>query len=578
MWLDRWAPGRHGAACAFSTDSESGARNAGAVPKLGIPGVLASSGHGGWLSRATWAFVGLGLLVRLVRFLVVYPIWHDEAFLAVNFLDRGYLDLLRPLDYTQVAPILFLWIELTVVRIMGFSEWSLRIFPMLCGLASVLLFRYVAGKLLRGLALALAVGVFATAFYPIRHAAEVKPYASDLLAALILLGMALAWRQSPDRGRWWWALAAVAPVLLALSYPAVFVAGGLSLAGAPLAMRQRKSVRIAFLAYNVLLIGSFASLYFGCTVVQSTALRAYYRWGYWRDSFPPYERPWKLPGWLVAVHTGNTMAYPIGGDRGASTATLVVFLVGIIVLWRSGRRAAVILLLAPLALGLAAAALGQYPYGGAPRITQYLVPSICLLGGLGAAEILSRVCARSWRRRLPWVGMAALATIGAGLMARDLAQPFRVRSDEDSRRFAREFWAADRRFALLVCPKSDLGVVFQPKLWTSGMSAVYLFHRGMYAQREARPGILDANWARRDGRTVRLVLFDGIPRDNLLFEQWLAQVRVCYQIGSCDEFVVSPGKRGELWLRERYLVVSLEPKDRAITASARTVNHGDITR
>src|SRR5271168_3925438 len=94
-----------------------------------------------WLERAVWGFVLLGLLVRLVRYLVVYPIWHDEAFLAVNFLDRGYRDLLRPLDYAQVSPILFLWIELTVVRVLGFSEWSLRLFPAICGLASVILFR-----------------------------------------------------------------------------------------------------------------------------------------------------------------------------------------------------------------------------------------------------------------------------------------------------------------------------------------------------------------------------------------------------------------------------------------------------
>src|SRR5262245_43659607 len=79
-----------------------------------------------WIARATWGFVILGLLVRLVRFLVVYPIWHDEAFVAVNFLDRGYLDLLRPLDYSQVSPVLFLWIELFLARQLGFSEWSLR--------------------------------------------------------------------------------------------------------------------------------------------------------------------------------------------------------------------------------------------------------------------------------------------------------------------------------------------------------------------------------------------------------------------------------------------------------------------
>ena len=80
----------------------------------------------------------------------------------------------------------------------------------------------------------LAVAVLATSFYPIRHGAEIKPYASDLLAALILLALAVEWLRSPRSSRWWWALTAFVPVLLALSYPAVFVAGGIGLAsGAP---------------------------------------------------------------------------------------------------------------------------------------------------------------------------------------------------------------------------------------------------------------------------------------------------------------------------------------------------------
>jgi hypothetical protein len=55
------------------------------------------------------------------------------------------------------------------------------LFPALCGLASVILFRHLAVRLLRGIPLVLAVGIFATAFYPVRHSAEIKPYASDLL-------------------------------------------------------------------------------------------------------------------------------------------------------------------------------------------------------------------------------------------------------------------------------------------------------------------------------------------------------------------------------------------------------------
>ena len=54
-----------------------------------------------WIARATWGFVALGLLVRLVRFLVVYPIWPDEAFVAANLLNRDYLGLLTT---TRIRP------------------------------------------------------------------------------------------------------------------------------------------------------------------------------------------------------------------------------------------------------------------------------------------------------------------------------------------------------------------------------------------------------------------------------------------------------------------------------------------
>ena len=74
-----------------------------------------------------------------------YPLWWDEAFVAVNFIRRDYIDLLRPLDYGQVCPILFLWSELALVKLLGFSEWSLRLFPLVCAVASVVLFRHVAG-------------------------------------------------------------------------------------------------------------------------------------------------------------------------------------------------------------------------------------------------------------------------------------------------------------------------------------------------------------------------------------------------------------------------------------------------
>src|SRR5262245_60322507 len=96
-----------------------------------------------WVGQATAGFVVLGVLLRVVRYLLNYPLWCDESMLAANFLDRGYVDLFRPLDFRQVAPLLFLLIELSAVKLLGFSELTLRLFPFLCGAASVPLFRHV---------------------------------------------------------------------------------------------------------------------------------------------------------------------------------------------------------------------------------------------------------------------------------------------------------------------------------------------------------------------------------------------------------------------------------------------------
>ncbi len=525
-----------------------------------------------------WGFVGLGVLVRLVRYLVVYPIWHDEAFLAVNFLDRGYLDLLRPLDYSQVSPILFLWIELTAVRLLGFSEWSLRLFPALCGLASVFLFRYVAARLFRGMALVFAVAIFATAFYPIRHSAEVKPYSSDLCAALMLLAMAVNWWRSPGQSRWWWILCGIVPVLLAVSYPAVFVAAGLSLALGRGAAQRVAKVRMGFLVYNVVAAASFISLYFSCTFTQATRLRAYYRFGYWRDAFPPWQEPWRLPGWLIGVHTGTTMAYPIGGERGASILTLVAVLAGVAFLCRGRRWVLMRLMLAPVAVGLLAAFLGRYPYGGAPRITQYLAPSICLLAGLGGAFLTMRLPSPRWRRRVLGAAVGLLGAIGISLIARDLIEPYRVWSDEVSRRFARRFWTEDAKTFRLVCVKSDLGMNFQPRLWTSGMSAVYLFHRGVYAQ-SGRPSEHSPSGAPSHGeKPIRLVFFDALPRGDASFERWLLNLHPAGQNLARQEFVVSPGKPGEAWLRKRYVVLDVAPITAVETEVARSLNRLSQTR
>ena len=59
------------------------------------------------LEQAIWVFVWLGVTLRVVTFAMNFPLWGDEAFVAVNFITRGYRDLLRRSITARSVPYYF---------------------------------------------------------------------------------------------------------------------------------------------------------------------------------------------------------------------------------------------------------------------------------------------------------------------------------------------------------------------------------------------------------------------------------------------------------------------------------------
>jgi hypothetical protein len=489
-----------------------------------------------WITRAIWSFVALGMLMRVLRLLLRFPLWGDEAALAANLIDRGFLDLLRPLDYQQVAPPLFLWIELWVVQRLNFDEWSLRAFPFLCSLGSLLLFRHVATRILNGIFLKgcatagwaqlLAVAIFSVSYYPLRHGVEVKQYASDLFVSLVLFTLALEFLSDFRRVHGIWCLAVVGPIALGLSHPAAFVAGGISLALLPVVWRCR-TIRtcIPFLAYNLALLVAFACLYMISTGPQiAAATDEGIMRSYWAQSFPPVMRPVQLVIWFFAIHTGQLFAYPAGGaDLGSGLLTLACFVTGTIALIRCGSRSVVILCLGPFVLTFIAAAMQCYPYGGYARTSQHLAPLICLLAGAGAARFLDRLRQDGVRRRVQMASLAALAGFGASLMLRDVTCPYRTEHDRRVREFARWFWHDKAIDAELICARTDLREPFfrQSYLWRG--IAQYLCNQRIYSPR-LRGTDGQPHWdAISVKHPLRCVVFSrpGLSRDETAFAAWL---------------------------------------------------------
>ncbi|RLS23542.1 MAG: hypothetical protein DWH70_09315, partial [Planctomycetota bacterium] len=84
-------------------------------------------------------FVLLGISLRLLRLALNFPLWGDEAFVALNFFDSDFANLTKPLRHYQIAPLGFLWLEKTAVLLLGTSEYTLRITPCIAGIFAFLI-------------------------------------------------------------------------------------------------------------------------------------------------------------------------------------------------------------------------------------------------------------------------------------------------------------------------------------------------------------------------------------------------------------------------------------------------------
>jgi hypothetical protein len=510
--------------------------------------------------RATMGFLILGILLRLVRYLMNFPLWGDEAFLAVNFIDRGYLELTQPLSYHQICPLFFLWVERAVVSVFGFSEWSLRLFPTLCSIVSVPVFFHVSGRLMGGLPRMTAVAIFAVSMAPIRHGGEVKPYATDLLLALVMVALTVEWLRETDRSRWLWALAAVVPLALGMSYPAVFVAGGIGLGLSCRAWQTRRwPIRVAFLGYAVSMVASFATLFVCFTRAQLGSVQRGLS-NYWAGAFPPMTEPRRLLVWIFETHTGQLFAYPVGGDRGASLVTTICFVAGCCLLWMRGRRTLLATLTAPFGLALLASGLGLYPYGGSTRVVLYLAPTICLLAGVGAAELAAALPVPIYRRRTLFWGLASIATMGLILLGADIALPYKSIHDVQSREFARWFWTTQAKDAELVCVKNDLGTIFEDKHWQLFRTALYQSLQKIYSPRH-RAG-QSADLARiSEKRPLRCVLYNESPEENPAIAKWFAEMTTRYNLVGSETYFVNKGVgTKETGFEDRYLVLTFTPR------------------
>ena len=349
---------------------------------------------------AGWAIVGLGVLLRLRRFLTDRGLLHDEAQLATNVFSKTFGQLFRPLDLgDQAAPVGFLILQKCSILCFGGGEWAIRLVPFVAAVFVLPLFFLTARKL-AGAAIALAAtGWLALADPLVRYCAEGKQYSTDVLWTTVLLALALGATTQWDLT----ILAIVGGILLWFSHPLLFVAGGVGLS---LFVEHLRSRNLRLAAIDIV-VGMFwlASFSLNYLSISRHYVANRYLTTYWAGAFAPVPGTWANILWYPRTLL-HLFDYPLGIAPPKFIAISVVaagvLIIGYVLLAHQ-RRAWWILSLT-IVLAVAASALHRYPF--AERLTLFLAPLLVLPLAFG-------LCA-NWRIG---VGPAAVlrATLGAAL-------------------------------------------------------------------------------------------------------------------------------------------------------------------
>jgi hypothetical protein len=311
--------------------------------------------------------------------------WHDEAALVVNVLDKRFDECFGPLYLSEAAPPLFLWLEKLVVCCLGEGTYALRLLPFLASCASLGGVALAARRLLPPAAAFWLVLLFGCSDRLLWHGCEAKPYAVDVLLGTGLMLAFLGLQPGAPLGRRLVLLGGCTPVLLFLSYPACFLLGGVALGLLPAVYRSaRRSLWLLYGLFLAVLAGSFLLLLAGPIHAQrdERLLEC------WQDMFPDWQRPAHVPLWWGKrfVEVFRYACEPTGN------ALAVCAAVGTVLLWRQGRRRLVVFLLAPVLLPGLATLAGQYPFG-ATRVMVYTAPAVLLLTAAGLPAVFA-LCRR----------------------------------------------------------------------------------------------------------------------------------------------------------------------------------------
>lgn len=380
----------------------------------------------------TYGLLLLGGLLWVTVFVQDRSLFLDEANLARNIVELDYVQFFGPLMYEQFAPPFFMVVEKAMTQLFGNSTYALRLFPLLAGLAALVLLMRIQQILdLPWWLRAFLVWMICFTGIYLRYATEAKQYGVDMFFALLLVERALSTTGNPFRSTVFWRWGLGGMLVIWFSMPSVFVLSGVGLAFLYRAFetRDRRALYPWLWVIGAWLL-SFAVYYF-CILkqdVDSSYLQNYHH-PFFYPLFPVTAEELGQAGhlWSSIFHTywGYTaMTYVIG---------IPALFLGLIHLYKAD-FSRLLLLAFPIIACFIASGLKQYSM--ILRLCLFFLPLLLLLSGVGIAQ-LTRLNIGLVR----W-GSLLLLLLTAGLhdRYRHFVEPFQIEDPRSALEFVEGQW------------------------------------------------------------------------------------------------------------------------------------------
>jgi|GEM_PF-400913 len=316
-----------------------------------------------------YSIILLGISLAIYQFFYNRSLWNDEAALALNIIDKSFSQLLQPLDYKQVAPIAYLFVEKFLTLLMGKSEYALRIFSLIAFILSIPMIYLVSNRLTNNKTLSLfATALFSVNITFIRFSSELKQYSLDVLFALIIIYLTLSLSFQKSRSLLLYGLAGAVAVWFSNPSIVILAISGLYILTTEVYKKQNYKIFYPFLLWGL----SFG-LYYTLFIYHHPS--AEFMRQYWKNAFLPLGVSSKAVIYFLHLHfedifklVARTPIYPL--------LFWMLYLFGILYAFIKKNYKLLYFIFAPLLLHLFLSGLKLYPFDG--RLILYLLALLTL--------------------------------------------------------------------------------------------------------------------------------------------------------------------------------------------------------